>query len=156
MITGKRMTTALGAVATAVCAGALCATAPAAVATPAAAAAAHATTAGASSAQPSAAASSWRCREATATTKGARVSAAICWQGHTAKVAGQIYDTLADHRSACVQISKGYSGNWNICDHKGANSSIHFVTGEFGYQEPVNIEACAENRWDPAICSGWH
>lgn len=110
----------------------------------------------ASAAQAAAAAGSWSCREATATAKGARVSAAICWQGHTAKVAGQIYDTLADHRSACVQISKGYSGNWNICDHKGAGSSMHFVTGEFGYQEPVNIMACAENTLSPAICSGWH
>jgi hypothetical protein len=95
----------------------------------------------------------WSCRELTVSTTGARVSASICWESGTAKVAGQIYDTKGDSRSACAQIKHNGETQYNYCDHNGHGTSTHFVTGEFRYSVPVTIAACTENWTSYARCS---
>jgi hypothetical protein len=107
--------------------------------------------------RPARAPQAWSCRDATAAITGARVYASICWQNGTAKIAGQIYDNKADHRSACVQYTHaGGTNPWNICNNNGSGTSKHFVTGQFRYDAGVYIRACTENNVSPARCSGWH
>ncbi|WEO93290.1 hypothetical protein A6P39_004165 [Streptomyces sp. FXJ1.172] len=101
---------------------------------------------------------SWKCRDTSASMTGATVYASICWSGHTAKAAGQIYDTKADRHSACVLIIHNTTSQITRCDRKGAGTSTHFVTGSFHFSHPVWIRACTlygpkAGRGD---CSGWH
>ncbi|MFJ5611488.1 hypothetical protein ACIQCJ_19120 [Streptomyces sp. NPDC093221] len=100
---------------------------------------------------------SWKCRDATASTTGAKIAASICWSGSTAKVAGQVYDTKADRHSGCGEIIKASNSAYNYCARKGAGTSVHFVTGEFHYSHPVWIRACTENGpVSGQKCSAWH
>lgn len=97
----------------------------------------------------------WKCREATASVDGARISASICWKGSTAKAAGQVHDTKADRHSGCGQVLKSTHSAFNYCARNGAGTSVHFVTGEFHYSHSVWIRACTEYGSDAGKCSDW-
>ncbi|MFB4306307.1 hypothetical protein [Actinomadura sp. GTD37] len=72
------------------------------------AASAGTTTTTAAKAAPAASAplgqSAWRCRTATSTITGAKVTGKICWSGKNIKVSGMMYDTKGDSRRAGVKI----------------------------------------------------
>ncbi|MEU8119552.1 hypothetical protein AB0C21_12700 [Spirillospora sp. NPDC049024] len=46
----------------------------------------------------------WRCRTATSTVTGAKVTGKICWSGYKIKASGMMYDTKGDHKSAGVKV----------------------------------------------------
>ncbi|GAA2249745.1 hypothetical protein GCM10010402_00440 [Actinomadura luteofluorescens] len=46
----------------------------------------------------------WRCRTATSTVTGAKVTGRICWSGYKIKASGMMYDTKGDHKSAGVKV----------------------------------------------------